>query len=102
MKLLTRDEFRNSVFKRDGDKCVICKNPAADAHHIMERRLFDDGGYYLDNGASVCPECHLQCEMTLISPQQLREAIGIKSVVLPALARSAEAALFGRGCGSGG
>jgi hypothetical protein len=32
-KLLTRDEFREGVFKRDAHKCVICGEPAKDAHH---------------------------------------------------------------------
>ena len=36
---------RNAVFKRDANLCVICHAAASDAHHIMERRLFDDGGY---------------------------------------------------------
>ena len=82
-KLLTRDEFREGVFKRDNHQCVICKEPAKDAHHIMERRLFHDGGYYLDNGASLCHTHHLQAEMTLISTNELREAIGIQKVILP-------------------
>lgn len=82
-KLLTRDEFREGVFKRDNHQCVICKEPAKDAHHIMERRLFHDGGYYLDNGASLCHAHHLQAEMTLISTNELREAIGIQKVILP-------------------
>jgi 5-methylcytosine-specific restriction endonuclease McrA len=48
MKLLTRDEFRNAVFERDGHRCVICGNEARegvrlDAHHIIERRLWTDG-----------------------------------------------------------
>ena len=43
--LLTRDEFREGVFARDHNNCVICGEPAADAHHIVERRLFSDGGY---------------------------------------------------------
>lgn len=51
MKLLTRDEFREGVFERDGHKCVVCGDDARDAHHIMERRLFADGGYYMENGA---------------------------------------------------
>jgi len=43
-KLLTRNQFRLSCFKRDGFKCVVCKEPAIfdsegeptnlDAHHI--------------------------------------------------------------------
>ena len=83
MDLLTRDEFREAVFVRDNHTCVICHAPAQDAHHIMERRLFPDGGYYLDNGASVCGDCHLKCESTLISTQRVREAAGIETVVLP-------------------
>ncbi len=47
-ELMSRDEFRNTVFKRDGYKCVICGAPAKDAHHLVERRLWGNcGGYYL-------------------------------------------------------
>jgi len=81
--LLTRDQFREGVFARDHDKCVMCSEPAADAHHIMERRLWEDGGYYLDNGASVCPACHLKCEDTSISVEDLVEAIGIQTRLTP-------------------
>lgn len=81
--LLTRDQFRESVFQRDGHKCVYCGAPAKDAHHIIERRLFSDGGYYLDNGASLCQEHHIAAEQTILSPQDLRELIGIKNVILP-------------------
>lgn len=82
-KLLSRDAFREGVFERDGGKCVICGKPAADAHHILERRLFDDGGYYLDNGASVCAEHHILCEQTVISVEEVRDAAGIQRALLP-------------------
>lgn len=82
-KLLTRDEFRNAVFARDKYKCVICSEPAKDAHHIIERRLFPDGGYYLENGASVCEDCHLKAESTEISCNELRDKIGIKNFPIP-------------------
>lgn len=82
-KLLTRDDFRNAVFERDGHKCVLCSEPAQDAHHIIERRLFSDGGYYLDNGASVCGQCHIKCEETTISVENVRDAAGIRKVMLP-------------------
>jgi hypothetical protein len=82
-KLLTRDNFRESVFERDNHTCVFCDRPAVDAHHILERRLFDDGGYYLENGASVCGQHHLACEMTLISVEAVREACGITRAVIP-------------------
>jgi len=81
--LLERDKFREGVFERDSHKCVMCDAPAQDAHHIIERRLFTDGGYYLDNGSSLCGEHHLAAEYTTLSPQEIREKIGITKVVLP-------------------
>jgi len=85
-KLLTRDEFREGVFLRDKKICVICQKPAVDAHHILERRLFEDGGYYLNNGSSLCADCHLKAEMTTISVEEIRHACGIEETdkVLPA------------------
>ena len=82
-KLLTRDEFREGVFGRDKHQCVICGAEAQDAHHIMERRLWPDGGYYLENGASLCGPCHLQAEETLLTCEQIRAAAGITRVLLP-------------------
>ncbi len=81
--LLTRDKFREGVFARDGHECVMCEKPAVDAHHILERRLWPDGGYYLDNGASVCEAHHIQAEQTVLSCEELREAAGITQVLLP-------------------
>lgn len=66
-KLHTRDEFREKVFSRDNSLCVICGKPAKDAHHIIERRLFTDGGYYLDNGASLCETHHILAEQYSIA-----------------------------------
>jgi hypothetical protein len=83
MKLLTRCEFRETVFTRDQYKCVVCGKEALDAHHIMERRLWSDGGYYLDNGVSLCEQCHIRAEMTVITCEQLRHLAGIKKVILP-------------------
>jgi hypothetical protein len=82
-QLLTRDQFREGVFIRDGHKCVVCGNLADDAHHIIERRLFPDGGYYLDNGASLCAQHHIEAEQTTLSCDLLRIAAGIGKVVLP-------------------
>jgi len=98
--VLSRGEFRAAVFARDGYRCVICQRPGGrvglDAHHLMERRLFGaedprPGGYVLSNGVAVCdqphpdgsPSCHMQAEMTLISPARLRAAAGIADTVLP-------------------
>ncbi len=85
--LLSRDAFRERVFARDRHTCVFCDRPAADAHHIMERRLFtapgEAGGYFVENGASVCPEHHLACERTDLQPEDVRAAAGIRRIVLP-------------------
>ena len=82
-KLLSRDEFREGVFKRDNNCCVICGQPAQDAHHILERRLWPDSGYYLENGASLCGEHHIEAEKTNISCEDLRIACGITKIVVP-------------------
>jgi len=81
--LLDRDTFRNAVFQRDGHKCVICDKSAQDAHHILERRLFSNGGYYLDNGASLCGSHHIQAEETTLSCGDIRTACGITNIILP-------------------
>jgi hypothetical protein len=90
--LLDRDTFRAQVFARDSHKCIICGRGAADgvridAHHIIERRLWPDGGYYLDNGATLCDEgekgCHYKAETTDLSVEDIRIAAGIRKVCIP-------------------
>lgn len=81
--LLSRDAFREGVFARDHHRCVICGSPAVDAHHILERRLFADGGYNLNNGASLCAEHHLAAEQTVLSVEAIREAAGITQIIVP-------------------
>lgn len=82
-ELLTRDEFRDAVFRRDNYKCVICGDKAQDAHHIIERRLFDNGGYYVNNGASLCGACHIKAEQTILSCEEIRDAACVEVVILP-------------------
>jgi hypothetical protein len=83
MELLTREVFRESVMSRDKHGCVVCGKPAKDAHHILERRLWPDGGYYVDNGVSVCGPCHLKAEQTKITCEDLRSFAGIQKTILP-------------------
>lgn len=82
--LLTRDQFRETCFKRDDYQCVICKQPDSIhsplvVHHIIERRLFDNGGYFERNGSTLCSKHHLEAEMTLISVEEIRTACGISN-----------------------
>lgn len=85
--LLSRDDFRNATFARDRHRCVACGAPAVDAHHIIERRLFkaphEAGGYFLDNGASLCEKCHRAAEQTTLSAAELRTRCFIARAVLP-------------------
>lgn len=86
---LTRDQFRAQALERDGHRCVWCgrTDRPLDVHHIIERRLFRRGGYLLENAATLCDDrtdgCHTRAEQTLISPDDLRERIGITTVALP-------------------
>lgn len=82
-KLLSREDFKAQVFARSKGRCVICGAPAVDAHHIVERKLFEDGGYYLDNGAAVCEADHWRCETTVLDVAHVREASGIVHLVVP-------------------
>lgn len=81
--LLTRDQFHVQALTRDGGHCVVCKQVATEIHHCIERRLFSDGGYYIENGISLCNPCHVKAEQTLISCEELRELAGIQQVILP-------------------
>lgn len=81
--LLTREQFHEQVFKRDMGTCVFCALPAEDAHHILDRKLWSNGGYYLNNGASVCARHHMECEQTLITVEQVRAACGITNIIVP-------------------
>lgn len=90
--LLTRDEFRKQVFERDNYRCVICDNGLhnghkIDAHHIIERRLWENGGYFINNGATLCDDgkdgCHYKAETTYLSVEDIRIACKIEKAILP-------------------
>ncbi len=80
-----RKQFREEVFSRDNNECIIpwCDKEAVDAHHIIERELWDDGGYIPDNGASVCERHHKYAEKNEIPPQAFYLWAGIESPPLP-------------------
>lgn len=82
-KLLSREQFKELVFKRDKYKCIFCDQPCIDAHHIIDRKLWSDNGYYLNNGASVCEEHHWAVEKTDISVQEVWTKCGITEPCLP-------------------
>ncbi|KKM85106.1 hypothetical protein LCGC14_1292350 [marine sediment metagenome] len=85
-KKVTRANFRDDVFARDGYKCRVCGSRAEDmldAHHITNRNFVINGGYVPENGITLCPFCHLQAEQyhntekpCECSPEELYELIG--------------------------
>ena len=87
-KLLNRDTFRNAVFDRDGHKCIMCgETKKLDAHHIIERRLFDSadyfGGYFVENGATLCSKHHIMAEETTLSCEEIRNVLNIYEFPIP-------------------
>ena len=62
-----RAHFRRVCYERDGYACVTCGCPKEnierlDVHHITDRNEMPGGGYVLENGISLCPDCHLKAE----------------------------------------
>ena len=78
--LLSREEFKRQVFGRTSGKCCVpgCECAAVDAHHIMDRKLWSDGGYYLTNGAALCSKHHLDAEHGRITPAECLKYMGWK------------------------
>jgi len=70
-KKAVRKTFRDTVFKRDRFRCVMCDMKSSketaeqdlDAHHITDRKLMPNGGYVKENGISLCPDCHQKAEV---------------------------------------
>lgn len=68
-----RTAFRNVVFKRDENRCVVYKKDVKlGAHHITDRNEIVNGGYVVENGISLCVDCHIMAEkyhVTGIAPE---------------------------------
>lgn len=73
-----RNNFRNSVFKRDNNECKLCgrSDIKLDAHHITNREEIDNGGYVTSNGITLCDDgengCHFKVETFYFS--ELRDS----------------------------
>lgn len=53
-------EWRKSVFERDGYKCQMCgkKGGILNAHHIKKYSDYPSLRYDINNGKTLCKECH--------------------------------------------
>lgn len=89
---MSRRDFRELCVERDNQQCVVpwCDEPVlqspdkkGEVHHIIERKLWENGGYIEDNGASVCNYHHRLAENDIIPPQAFWMWIGIENPPLP-------------------
>ncbi len=53
-------DWRKSVFVRDNFTCVICKTKSKrlNADHILPKCLYPEKMFDLDNGRTLCVDCH--------------------------------------------
>lgn len=89
---MTRDEFRTTCVQRDGGECLVpwCSKTVTtdpegpgEVHHIIERELWENGGYVPDNGACVCNEHHRFAEENYIPPQAFWMWLDIERPIIP-------------------
>lgn len=75
-----REKFRKACLSRSGNVCTVpwCDDTPDDVHHIIERKLWEDGGYIKENGAPVCSEHHRYAESNHIPPQAFWKWIGLE------------------------
>lgn len=92
---LERPDFRRRCVERDGGECVVpyCSTEVSadpeepgDQHHIIERALWDDGGWYPGNGATVCDYHHHRAERGIIPPQAFWRWLGVEPLTPAGLA----------------
>ena len=83
---LSREQFSAAVLALLAGRCAVphCPHDAVEAHHLLNRNLWVDGGYYVANGAPLCSEHHLAAERTTLSVSDLRTWCGHTESVLPA------------------
>lgn len=75
---MSRSNFRERCVSRDDGECLVpwCDTEVTaepdgpgEIHHIIERKLWDGGGYFPDNGACVCNHHHRLAERNIMPPQ---------------------------------
>jgi 5-methylcytosine-specific restriction endonuclease McrA len=75
-KKAIRERFRSQVMERDAYQCVVCgSREDLEVHHIVNRNLMANGGYYLTNGVTLCPQHHFEAEAGALTETQLKEVI---------------------------
>ena len=50
--------WKEFIFKKYGDRCVVCGKPAVHPHHFYPKGLYGHLRYSLRNGVPLCFHCH--------------------------------------------
>ena len=54
-------EQRKQVYERDKYKCIKCgSKEKINAHHILSQKYYPEKRYDIDNGITLCEECHIK------------------------------------------
>jgi RNA ligase len=81
--IVSEGAFYREVMQRDGSRCVICGSIPEGVIHLMDLRLWDGDGEYVDNGVTLCAQHHLAAIITDIPLDDLRRAANIAELWLP-------------------
>jgi hypothetical protein len=89
---MSRREFRERCVERDGGECLVpwcseevtvAPDGSGEVHHVVDRELWNDGGYIRENGACVCNVHHQMAEQNEIPPQAFWRWVGIEEIPVP-------------------
>lgn len=70
-------EWRTAVYKRDDYRCQECgKGGQLNAHHIKEWALHPESRFDVNNGITLCEDCHIEKHPHLKFMRKLRESDG--------------------------
>lgn len=83
------EEVRNQVLERDNYKCVVCRKPATQVHHIHLRSKRKDLLYEMNNLISLCSKCHFH-KSTELYEEQTKIIARAKHMTVEELLRFAE------------
>lgn len=82
-----REAFRKAVFKRDRNRCVVCKAPGIAAHHIVPRGEPEHSDKP-ENGVCLCGDYHLLAEADEALRRLNARGIATGSAILTMWSRS--------------
>jgi 5-methylcytosine-specific restriction endonuclease McrA len=68
-----RVEWRLNVYRRDGFLCRGCKTPGKrlNAHHILPKSVFPERQFDVDNGMTLCVDCHSKTDSYCVNKKYI-------------------------------